>query len=148
MNHYFGSLVKTRNYIWLDPKCIYLFFPLKLTFKSIISPGQSNYFDIERVDIFVVYLDFYKSTGRGNWCFHPMGGGGGWRSILGSGWLCQLCHTGPATLPHGRHMHFSPHFHSINRAKLHLLFQVNLVFSSAQAYCFLRVGKVFTLSMS
>lgn len=54
-----------------------------------------------------------------------------------------LWHADPATLPHRRHVHFSPR----NRANFHLLFQANLVFSSAQVYCFLRVGKVFTRSM-
>lgn len=57
-------------------------------------------------------------------------------------------HAGPATLPHRRHTCFSPLFHlfhSVNRAKFRLLFQVNLVFSSAQVYHFLRVAKDFTL---
>lgn len=55
--------------------------------------------------------------------------------------------AGPATFPHRRHTSFSMLFHlfhSVNGAKFHYLYKVNLVFSSAQAYCFLKVTKVFT----
>lgn len=57
-------------------------------------------------------------------------------------------HAGPATFPHRRHTCFSMLFHlfhSVNGAKFHYLYKVNLVFSSAQVYCFLKVTKVFTL---
>jgi len=97
INQFLGSLAKKRN--WLDAMCIYIFFPLKLTFKRIITPGQSNDFDFELVDIFVVYLDFYKLTESRNWCFCPTGGG--WQhAMFGSSWLCPAvacrpCHAPP-----------------------------------------------------
>lgn len=105
---------------------------MKLTYKRIISPWQSNYFDNEHTDIFVVYLNFYKSTGSANWC------------PVGEGWGCSTAASipgcGHATFSHRRHTHFSPCFCSINRAHFHLHFWMNLVLSSVQDYCFFRVG--------
>lgn len=106
MNQVFLFIGQEKKLHLAWPTVYFYFFPLKLTFKTMISPGQSYAFDTEHVDIFVVFLDFYQSTESRNRCFNSLGREW-WCSVLDFG---QRCPVGSAMLPHRRHRHFSPYF--------------------------------------